>query len=113
MTDLYAGPVAAPARHAGNILSAWVCGDEAALREELAKGLDLCSSPHVPALWRKKTWSLLKAVVARLNECPAVLNAEPADPMVRVCISLLMHLAVQPYWSESSEGSPVAGQDQT
>jgi hypothetical protein len=41
------------------------------------------------------------------------LNAEPADPMVGVCISLLMHLAAHPYWSESPEGSPVAAQDQT
>jgi hypothetical protein len=56
---------------------------------------------------------LLQAVVTRLNERPAVLNAEPADPMVGVCISLLMHLAGQPYWSEPSERSPVAGQDQT
>ena len=112
MADPYPGPVAAPARHAGNILSAWVCGDEAALREELAKGLDLCSAPHVLPV-EEENLELLKAVATRLNECPAVLKAEPADPMVGVCISLLMHLAGQPYWSEPSEGSPVAGQDQT
>ena len=112
MTDLYPGPVAAPARHAGNILSAWVCGDDATFREELAKGLDLCFAPHVPLL-DEENLELLKAVVEWLNECPAVLKAEPADPMVRVCISLLMHLAVQPDGSESSEGSPAAGQDQT
>jgi hypothetical protein len=112
MTDLYPGPVAAPARHAGNILSAWVCRDEAALREEIAKGLELCSAPHVlPA--EEENLELLKVVVGRLNECPAVCNAEPADPMLRVCISLLMHLAVQPDCSESSAGSPAAGQDQT
>jgi hypothetical protein len=52
-------------------------------------------------------------VVGRLNECPAVLDTELADPMLRVCISLLMHLAVQPDWSESSAESPAAGQDQT
>jgi hypothetical protein len=112
MADLYPGPVAAPARHAGNILSAWVCGDEAALREELAKGLDLCSAPHVLPV-EEENLELLKAVVARLNDCPDVCHAGTADPMVRVCISLLMHLAVQPDWSESSEASPVAGQDQT
>ena len=112
MGDSYPGPVAAPARHAGNILSAWVCRDEAALREELAKGMDLCSAPHFPPP-EEENLELLKAVVIRLNECPAILDAEPADPMVRVCISLLLHLAVQPDWSESSEGSPVAGQDQT
>jgi hypothetical protein len=112
MTNLYPGPVAAPARHAGNILSAWVCRDQAALREEIAKGLDLCSAPHVlPA--EEENLELLKVVVGWLNEGPVVLNKEPADPMVRVCISLLMHLAGQPYGSEPSEGLLVAGQDQT
>jgi hypothetical protein len=52
-------------------------------------------------------------VVGWLNECPAVWDAEPADPMVGVCISLLMHLAVQPDWSESSAGWPADGMDQT
>ena len=99
MTDLYPSPVAAPARHAGNILSAWVCGDEAALREELAKGLDLCSAPHVLPV-EEENLELLKAVATRLNEFPAVLKAEPADLMVGVCISLLMHLAAQPYGAE-------------
>src|SRR5208283_614979 len=108
MTDLYPGPVAAPARHAGNILSAWVCRDEAALREEIAKGLDCCSALHVSPS-EEENLELLKVVVGRLNEYPAVLNSEPADPMVRVCISLLMHLAVQPDWSESCVGSPAAG----
>ena len=112
MTDLYPGPVTAPARHAGHILSAWVCGDEAGLRAEIARGLDLCSAPRaMPA--EEEDLDVLQAVVERLNECPAVWDAEPADPMIRVCISLLMHLAVQPDWSESSEASPVAGQDQT
>ncbi|MGA2198126.1 MAG: hypothetical protein ABSH40_22865 [Bryobacteraceae bacterium] len=112
MADLYPGPVAAPACYAGNILGAWVCGDETTLRQELAKGLDYCSAPHALPL-EEENLELLKAVVARLNACPAVLNAEPADPMVRVCISLLMHLAGQFDWSESSDGSPAAGQDQT
>jgi len=112
MGDLYPGPVAAPARHAGNILRAWVCRDEAALRREFALGLDLCSSPQGFAL-EEEHLELLKAVVARLNECPAVLTAEPADPTVRLCINLLMHLASRPYWTQSPEGSPVAGQDQT
>ena len=112
MADLYPGPVAAPARHAGNILSAWVCGDEATLRVELARGLELFSSPHVLPL-EDENQELLNAVATWLNEGPAVLNAEPADPMVRVCISLLMHLASQPYGSEPSEGPSVAGQDQT
>lgn len=112
MADLYPSPVAAPAHQAGNILRAWVCRDEAALRKEFAKGLDLCASPQGLAL-EEENLEMLKAVVARLNECPAVLNAEPADPTVRLCINLLMHLAGQPYWTKSSGGSPVAGQDQT
>ena len=112
MTDLYSGPVAAPARHAGNILGAWACRDEAALREEIAKGLDLCFAPCVrPA--EEENLELLKVVVARLNEWPALLHVEPADPMIRICLSLLMHLAVQPDGSESFDGSPAARQDRT
>jgi len=112
MTDLYLDPAAVPARHAGNILGAWVCRDEAALREEIAKGLDLCFAPHVrPA--EEENLELLKVVVARMNEWPAILDVEPADPMIRVCLSLLMHLAVQPDGSESFDGSPAAGHDRT
>ena len=112
MVDLYPSPVAAPARHAGNILSAWVCGNEAALREELAKGLDLCSAPRdLPV--EEENLELLEAVVGRLNDFPSVWDAEPADSMVGVCISLLMHLAVQPDWSGSSAGWPAAGMGQT
>jgi hypothetical protein len=111
MADLYPVPVT-PAHQAGNILRAWACRDEAALRKEFTKGLDLRSSPHGLAL-EEENLELLKAVVARLNECPAVLNAKPADPIVKLCISLLMHLAGRPYWSEPSEGSSAAGQDQT
>jgi hypothetical protein len=112
MTDLYPSPAAATARHAGNILGAWVCRDEAALRQEIAKGLDLCFAPHVrPA--EEENLELLKVVVARLNEWPALLEEESADPMIRVCLSLLMHLAVQPDGSESFDGSPAACQDRT
>jgi hypothetical protein len=96
MADLYTSPAAEPALQAGNILRAWVCRDEAALRKEFAKGLDLCCSSPCLAL-EEENLELLKAVVARLNECPAVLNAEPADPTVRLCINLLMHLAGRPY----------------
>ena len=100
MADFGPGSLAAPARHAGNILSAWVRGDEAALRKEFAKGLDLRSAPHLPPL-EEENLELLQAVVGRLNECPAVLDAEPADPMVGLCISLLMHLATQQKGSDA------------
>lgn len=111
MADLYPVPVT-PAHQAGNILRAWVCRDEAALRKEFAKGLELRSSPHGLAL-EEENLDLLKAVVARLDECPAVWKAKPADPIVRLCMSLLMHLAAQPYGSDLSEESPVASHDQT
>jgi hypothetical protein len=112
MADLCPGPAAAPRRRAGDILSAWVCGDQAKLRQEFAKGLDLCSAPHLLPL-EEENLELLKAVVGRLNECPSVWDAEPTDPMVGVCLSLLMHLAVPPDWSESSAGWPADGMDQT
>lgn len=95
MSDLYPVPVT-PARQAGNILRAWVCRDEAALRKEFAKGLELCPSPHGLAL-EEENLDLLQAVVTRLDDCPAVWKAKPADPVVRLCMGLLMHLAAQPY----------------
>jgi hypothetical protein len=111
MGHLHPVPVT-PAHQAGNILRAWVCRDEAGLRQEFARGLELCSSPHGLAV-EDENLDLLKAVAARLDDCPAVWNAKPADPIVRLCVSLLMHLASQPYWSEPSVGSSVAGHDQT
>jgi|SRR5664279_5129234 hypothetical protein len=102
MTDLYpssySSPVAAPAQLAGNILKAWACRDETTLRQEFAKGLDLCSSPHGLSL-DEENLDLLKAVVGKLDDRPAPLHAEPADPVVRLCINLLLHLASQPYGS--------------
>ena len=95
MADLYRVPVVAPAHQAGNILKAWVSRDEAALRKELAKGLNLCPPPHGLAL-EEENLDLLKAVVVKLEDRPTLLNAEPADPVVRLCINLLMHLAGQP-----------------
>jgi hypothetical protein len=101
-----------PTHQAGNILRAWVCRDDAALRKEFARGMELCASPRGLAM-EEENLDLLKAVVARLDECPAEWNAEPADPMVRLCMNLLIHLASQPYWSEPSKESPVACHDQT
>ena len=85
--------VEAPALHAAHILKAWARGDETALRKEFERALDLDSSNDKLCMVEEQT-ELLKTVVARLNSCPDVLNEEHGDPVRRICLNLLIHLAV-------------------
>ena len=94
MDQLFSKFTTPPAQQASNILKAWVCYDESALRKELNEGLKLCSSAEAFGL-EEENIELLKTVVLRLDECPA-LNTERADPVVRLCMNLLMHLAGRP-----------------
>jgi hypothetical protein len=41
---------------------------------------------------------LLQAVVSKLDGYPAGIGPEPADPVVRLCITLLLHLAAGSQW---------------
>jgi hypothetical protein len=84
----------APGRQASNILKAWVCRDDEALRHEFEEGLHLGTSVRLRGLEEEQV-ELLKTVVTRLKDCSSGLRAEPPDPMVRLCIDLLMHLANQ------------------
>jgi hypothetical protein len=89
-------PVAmtAPARHAENILRAWRRRDSVALRAEFEKGLHLCAAPGALGSHEEQI-DLLQAVIAKLDGYPAFVRPEPADPVVRLCITLLSHLATQ------------------
>jgi hypothetical protein len=84
----------APARQAENILRAWRRQDAVALRAEFEKGLSLCAAPGVPGAEEEQI-DLLQAVVERLNEYPAAVPPQSADPVIRLCMTLLTHLATQ------------------
>ena len=86
----------------GNILRALACRDEAALRKEFAKGLELRSSPHALAL-EEENLDLLRAVPAR-PRCPAIWGRSP--PIHR---STLQEFADAPGRSSSAISRKVAG----
>lgn len=76
-------------QQAGNILRAWIRCDASSLRKEFKKGLELGWSSDAPGLEEERL-ELLRTVLTQLND--RLPTSEPADPMVRLCISLLMHL---------------------
>ena len=85
---------AGPARQADNILRAWMCQDSGALWQELKSGLDLCYPAHANGQ-EEEHLELLQTVVARLEQSRALRGGQPPDPVVRICIDLLLHLAGQ------------------
>jgi hypothetical protein len=87
-------PSIGPAQQADHILKAWICQDTVTLREELQRGLDLCCVSEVSAL-EDEHLELLQTVAARLNQCAPLRNAQPPDPVVGLCLNLLLHLAAQ------------------
>jgi hypothetical protein len=94
MVQMIAGTVLTPAQQASNILRAWVRRDPEALRHEFSIGLALCSSSRMPAL-EEEQLDLLRAVVERLDDYPDTWTARSNDPVVKLCITLLMHLSDQ------------------
>jgi len=97
MVETLPSRMTAPARQAENILQAWRRRDAAALRAEFEKGLSLCATPGALGDEEEQI-DLLRAVAAKLGGYPAGAGLEPADPVVRLCITLLLHLATQPQW---------------
>ena len=94
MLEVVSTPNPSPARQASDILRAWVRQDRLALREEFEKGLSLCTQPDAFGFEDEQV-DLLKAVVSRLSVRPGADRPDPGDPVVRLCITLLMHLAGQ------------------
>ena len=94
MVQALPSPMTPPARQAENILRAWRRQDAAALRTEFEKGLSLCAAPGAPGDEEEQI-DLLQAVVTKLDGYPAGARLEPADPVVRLCFTLLAHLATQ------------------
>jgi len=92
-----AGTMPTPAEQAGNILRAWVRLDHESLREEFSKGLALCSSFRMAGMEAKRL-DLLRAAADGLDDRPAEWAARAKDPLVKLCISLLMQLADPGAW---------------
>ncbi len=97
MVETLPSRMTAPARQAENILRAWRRRDTAALRAEFAKGLSMCAAPGAPGDEEEQV-DLLHAVVAKLDGHPGGVRAKSADPVVRLCITLLLHLATRSEW---------------
>jgi hypothetical protein len=100
-------PTTGPAQQAGNILKAWICQDSISLRKELQRGLELCSASDANGL-DDEHLELLQTVVERLNASAVPRGPESADPVVRLCIDLLLHLSnTGPAWSGFTTESEV------
>ncbi len=81
-----------PAQQAASILKAWVRQDRIALRRELHQGLRLCAGCNSTG-GQEEQFELLQAVSSRWDSRPAPTASD--DPVVRLCVSLLAHLASQ------------------
>jgi hypothetical protein len=87
MSNRLATPTA-PAVCAANALRAWARRDEAAFRGELARSMELCAGPEPGE--NNEQMELLHAVAESLGKAPL---GSVSEPMVDVCIDLLVHLA--------------------
>jgi hypothetical protein len=96
----------APAQQASQILRAWMIQDRDTVRKELQNGLDLCQFPNMEGTLEGEQVELLRSVVDRLDQCAQGSNEAPLDPMVRICLGLLTHLAAQPPLALTESGIP-------
>jgi hypothetical protein len=94
MVQTLPSPLTAPARQAENILRAWRRQDAAALRLEFRKGLSMCALPGALGVEEEQV-DLLQAVAEKMHDYPDSARLEPGDPVVRLCMTLLAHLATQ------------------
>jgi hypothetical protein len=85
----------APAQQASDILRAWICQDDVTVRKELKRCLDLCRFPEAACTLEGEQLELLHSIVDRLDKCTPESNGQSLDPIVRICINLLLHLAAQ------------------
>jgi hypothetical protein len=74
---------------AARILEAWMRQDKDALRTEFQRGLSICNERPEALAVEEEHVELLKGVISKLE------GADPSDPVVRLCLSLLVHLAAQ------------------
>lgn len=84
-----------PAVQAANVLKAWVYCDESAFRREINNTVALCSEA---SMREDEHLELLRAIAESLRHKPLDSSSEP---MVHLCIELLVHLA-GPFWTGPS-----------
>jgi len=77
-----------PATQAANVLKAWVVRDEDAFHREIGQTFECCAAEATG--FEDENLELLRAVAGSLRERP--MNSE-YEPMVHLCIDLLIHLA--------------------
>ena len=84
----------ASARHAEAILRAWICGDLARLRDELESSRQLGNSEVTPG-GPDERLELLSAVANNMMACEDLSASTRSHPQIRLCVSLLAHLAAK------------------
>ena len=84
----------ASAQHAEAILRAWICGDVPRLRQELEVTRQLGSSGLTQG-WPDERLELLSAIASSMSACEDLSAATESNPQVRLCVSLLAHLAAK------------------
>ena len=88
-------PPPASARHAEAILRAWICGDVPRLRQELESSCQLGYS-SVTRGGSDERMELLSAIANRMMSCEDLAASNESNPQIRLCVSLLAHLAANP-----------------
>ena len=89
-------PPPASARHAEAILRAWICGDVPRLRHELESSCQVGYSNSVARSGSDERMELLSAIANRMMACDDLANSTESNPQIRLCVSLLAHLAAKP-----------------
>ena len=84
----------ASAQHAEAILRAWICGDLPRLRQELESSRHLGRFGVTPG-GPDERLELLSAVANNLMACEDLSSSAQANPQIRLCVSLLAHLAAK------------------
>jgi hypothetical protein len=87
-------PPPASARHAEAILRAWICGDVARLRQELEVSRQL-GGPGVTRGWPDERLEVLSAIANSMMACEDLSASTESNPQLRLCVSLLAHLAAK------------------
>ena len=94
-----------PAVQAANVLRAWIVRDEAAFHREIGRTFEFCSSGSTG--FDDENFELLRAVAGSLRG--RSLDSD-CEPMVHLCINLLIHLAGH-CWSDSAVCVPPDSRD--
>jgi hypothetical protein len=83
----------ASARQAEAILRAWICGDLPRLRQELESSRQVGRYGLTPG--SDERLELLSAVANKMIACEDLSASGESNPHVRLCVSLLAHLAAK------------------